>query len=106
MQNYHNGTIWPWFSFLFVKAAEARGHVARDRRPLERLMVRDDNVIEVYEQDGSLLETCFFRTERDFSGACGTYLFATAPPCTELERGIPAAPASPLEEPYPVDAVR
>ena len=36
-------------------------------------------MIEVYELDGSPVETAFFVTEKDFSGACGTYLFATPP---------------------------
>lgn len=83
MENYHNGTTWPWFSFLFIAAAEARGLEARERPVLEALMCRDGGVYEVYEAHGwnagRPLRTLFFSSESDFSAACGTYLYATAP---------------------------
>lgn len=51
--DYHNGKIWPWFSNLFVKACEARGLRARDRAPIEQLMLRDGAVYELYEAEGT-----------------------------------------------------
>jgi len=78
LAHYHNGLVWPWFSFFFSAAMQHRGlGPSRDHAALEELIVRDGAILEVYERDGSPVVGLYFQSERDFSAACGTYLFAS-----------------------------
>ena len=46
--HYHNGLVWPWFSFFFSAAMQHRGlGPSRDHAAIEELIVRDGAILEV-----------------------------------------------------------
>ena len=48
LAHYHNGMVWPWFSFFFSAAMQHRGlGPSQDHAVLEKLIVRDGAILEV-----------------------------------------------------------
>ena len=79
MQDYNNGTCWPWLGCLHSMALAVAGEKRKAGEVLEklaRLIIRDDDAYEIYEPDGRVVKRLFYTSEHPFAWSASFYILA------------------------------
>ena len=79
MKDYHNGQKWLWLGFLDVVAKYENGKKKKSKRELQKILqivLKYDNVYEVYEEDGKPVNRLFYKSEVPFAWSSGIGIYA------------------------------
>ncbi len=79
MEDYHNGLCWLWLGCVDAVAKYKINRKRDAEKILERIagiIVRHNNVYEVYEQTGLPLKRFFYKSEENFAWSSGLFVWA------------------------------